>query len=351
MKNKFLRRTVFVLAVLGLLAGAAALFRLRGSAFRWDLFATTLAGVDWRWLSGSLILVYCTYLGRAFRWRVMLRPLRPHPNFLNLLIATIIGFTAIVLFGRPGELVRPYLIASKERVPFSSQMAAWLLERVYDLLVVLLLFGFALAMFDKTAPINGEMGPALTFVFHLGGWVVAIACLACLTVLVLSSLYLPVFSKRISEALEFLPHAWHNRAHEFIDSFVTGMQSTRSLASVLTIVVYTLIEWLIIVASTYFLLRSVPATSGLRLLDSLVIVGFIAFGSIVQLPGVGGGTQIATTVVLTELYGLPLEVSTGIAVLLWIVTFVSIVPAGLGLAAHEGLNWGKLRHIETKEIL
>jgi uncharacterized membrane protein YbhN (UPF0104 family) len=161
---------------------------------------------------------------------------------------------------------------------------------------------------------------------------------------------LPFFSNRISQALEFLPHTWHRRAHEFIDSFVTGMQSTRNLTSVLAIVFYTLIEWLIIVACTYCLLRSVPATSGLRLLDALVIVGFIAFGSIVQIPGVGGGTQIATTVVLTELYGLPLEVSTGIAVLLWIVTFVSVVPVGLGLAAHEGLNWGKLRHLEIKEI-
>ena len=350
MKNQIWRRTALVLFILGLIAGAAALIHFRGSAFHWDLFAATLVQLDWLWLSGALILVNLTYVGRALRWRIMLRPLRPHPHFLNLLIATMIGFTAIVLFGRPGELVRPYLIASKEKVPFSSQMAAWLLERVYDLLIVLLLFGFALVKFDQTAPPTGQMGPALTFVFHVGGWVVATACLACLTVLALSSLYLPVFSKRISEALEFLPHAWHKRAHGFIDSFVTGMESTRSLASVFAIVAYTLIEWLIIVASTYFLLRSVPATSGMRWLDALVIVGFIAFGSVVQVPGVGGGTQIATTVVLTELYGLPLEVSTGIAVLLWIVTFVSVVPTGLALAAHEGLNWGKLRHIETKEI-
>ena len=60
----------------------------------------------------------------------------------NLLSATVIGFTAITLFGRPGEFVRPYLIALKEKVPVTSQLAAWLLERIFDLLMALLLFGF-----------------------------------------------------------------------------------------------------------------------------------------------------------------------------------------------------------------
>ena len=348
MHNKIWRKIAYVLFILALLGGAVALFKLRRSEFRWDVFAATLVQLDWAWLSCAVVLVYLTYVGRALRWRVMLLPLRPHPNFMNLLSSTIIGFTAIVLFGRPGEVVRPYLIASREKVPFSSQMAAWLLERIYDLLIVLLLFGFALSQFDQTTPPT-EMGPAMRFVFHVGGRIVAGACLGCLLVLALSSLYLPVFSKRLAEALEFLPKKWHKRAHEFIDSFVTGLESTRSHTSVFLILSYTIVEWLIIVASTYFLLRSVPATSSLRWLDGLVIVGFIAFGSIVQLPGVGGGSQIATTVVLTELYGLPLEVSTGIAVLMWLVTFVSIVPIGLGLAAHEGLNWGKLRHIELEE--
>ena len=48
------------------------------------------------------------------------------------------------MFGRPGEFVRPYLIARKEQVPVTSQFAAWVLERMFDLLMALLLFGFAL---------------------------------------------------------------------------------------------------------------------------------------------------------------------------------------------------------------
>jgi hypothetical protein len=50
-------------------------------------------------------------------------------------------------------------------------------------------------------------------------------------------------------------------------------------------------------------------------------------------------------VVLTELFGMPLEVSSGMAVVLWAITFVVIVPFGLLLAFHDGLQWSKLRHL------
>ena len=55
---------------------------------------------------------------------------------------------------------------------------------------------------------------------------------------------------------------------------------------------------------------------------------------------------IATVLVLTEFYGLSLEAATGIALVMWINTFVIIVPIGLGLAFHEGIKWRSLRHID-----
>ena len=62
----------------------------------------------------------------------------------------------------------------------------------------------------------------------------------------------------------------------------------------------------------------------------MILLGFVAFGSVVQIPGVGGGMQIATVLVLTEFFGIGLEAASGIALVLWIITFVAIVPIGLG---------------------
>jgi glycosyltransferase 2 family protein len=65
-------------------------------------------------------------------------------------------------------------------------------------------------------------------------------------------------------------------------------------------------------------------------------------GSLVQLPGVGGGSQFATIETLNRIFGVPPELSTSCGIMLWLVTFIAIVPVGLLLAHRERLSLRKL---------
>jgi hypothetical protein len=128
-----------------------------------------------------------------------------------------------------------------------------------------------------------------------------------------------------------------------LKAFSEGMESTRDSWSLLLLLVYTALEWLLIVGAYYALFRSFPVTSTFNFTDVVIILGFLAFGSIVQLPGIGGGIQVVSILVFTEIYRLPLESAAGVAVFIWIVTFVVVVPVGFVCALHEGLNWKKLK--------
>ena len=55
--------------------------------------------------------------------------------------------------------------------------------------------------------------------------------------------------------------------------------------------------------------------------------------------------QVVAVLVLTELFGVRLELATAFALLLWVLTFVVIVPLGLALALKEGLDWHSLRRM------
>ncbi len=77
----------------------------------------------------------------------------------------------------------------------------------------------------------------------------------------------------------------------------------------------------------------------------------MTLGSLVQVPGLGGGVQVASIVALTRIYGVPLEAASGIAILLWMVGSIAIVPFGLACAFQEGLNWSKLKLLSAKQIL
>lgn len=310
-------------------------------AFDWQLAASSFARLRWSWLLLALVPLFGTYYWRALRWAVMLKPLKPQPSVHNLLSATLIGFTAITLFGRPGEFVRPYLIARKEQVPLSSQLATLLLERMYDLLMALLLFGFALARVNASGM---AVGPQLHAVLNVGGKVLGLVGVVLLIVLLAFRHLAEPARRRLTEALRFLPEHQFVKAEKLVAAFVQGVESTRSDAALLAVLFYTAIEWAFILACYWCLVRSFTGVN-LTFVDIMIFLGFIAFGAIIQLPGIGGGVQVASVLVLTELFGTRLETATAFAFIVWIITFVVVIPVGLLLALTEGLRWNSLRQI------
>ena len=332
-----------VLAIVAAFALPPVLKRL--ATFDWAMFRGTFASVDWRWMIASWLLALSTYLGRVLRWQVMLAPQRPKSSFIDIFKATAIGFTAVVLFGRPGEVVRPYLIAKKENVSFSSQMAAWFLERVYDLLIVLLIFGFALAAFE---PPEAALSKGIQWVLHTGGKVVFFLGAACLAFLFAAGWVSPYRTEAVVSRIP-MPHLARNKLLDLLHSFFAGMSSCRSPKAIFQMFFYTLFEWSIIIGCYVCLFRSFPFMSHFGILDIFVFLGFVAFGSIVQLPGIGGGVQVVAVAVLNELFQMPLEQASGVAISIWVATWVTIVPVGLLLAMQEGLKWRSLKHIEDAD--
>jgi uncharacterized protein (TIRG00374 family) len=322
---------------------AFAVYRWRTSGFAWHEFAAALENVDWSWLTLGLALILATYVGRALRWQVMLRPLKKNTTLWPVFSATVIGFTAVVLFGRAGEPVRPYLIAKKEGVTFSSQVAAWVVERMLDLLMVLVIFGVALSQVSRSAI---QHGPRVKIVLEAGGYTAGLTGAACLALLLGLRQFRGGVQKRLMDGLGFLPVAMTAKIAKALESFGEGMESTRSGSRTALLVFYTVVEWCVIAASFRCVFKAFPATRALGMTDVVILLGFVCFGSIVQLPGVGGGMQIVTVLMLTEFFGVSLEAASGIALVLWIISFVAIVPIGLVLAFREGIQWRNLRHIE-----
>jgi uncharacterized protein (TIRG00374 family) len=332
--------------VAGVLAAVLAAWllhsRLSARAFDWGLAAAAVTRLHWPWLLLALIPIFGTYYGRALRWEVFLRPLKARPSMRNLLVATVIGFTAITLFGRAGDFVRPYLIAVKEKVPVSSQIASWLLERVFDLLMASLLLGFALAHVPASAL---HVGAKLAWVLTFGGKIVGASCAAVLVALVSLRHFAEPVRRRLVTAARWLPERWSARAEKLVNALVKGVESIRSDGALLLIFLYSVLEWVLIGACYWCLAQAYVGIINITVVDVLIMMGFISFGGVVQIPGVGGGTQVVAVLVLTELYGIRAELATGFALLLWILTFVAIVPVGLGLALKEGLDWHNLRQI------
>jgi uncharacterized protein (TIRG00374 family) len=344
LKKHHLGLAIAILAVVG--AATFLYFRLGEAGFEWSRFVAILKRLHQGWLWAAVALILAAYAVRAARWQVMVLPIAPQATFPQMLSATFIGFTAVVLFGRAGEPVRPYLISRKLKVSFSSQVAAWLVERILDLLMILVLFGLSLAQINIA---SGGTDSNLYTALRAAGWLAGLTGAACLAGLVALRRYRGRIRSRLEESLTFLPERPLARVRGFIQAFDEGMQSMRNPASIWLLVLSTMFEWGLVAAVYFTTLRAFPDLAHLTLTQVLTLMGLATFAGVIQIPGVGGGLQIAIVVVLTELYGVTFEAASAVALLLWIMNCVVAVPLGLALAFHEGIQWRTMRHVGDEE--
>src|SRR5919197_768250 len=115
-------RTIATAAVVVILAVLVYLQFRTWTSFEWSKLLKY--ELQWRHIFHGIVFIYVAYFLRALRWKIFLRPVRKHASTWSLLASTLVGFTGLAILGRPGELIRPYLIARRENLSFSSQQAS-----------------------------------------------------------------------------------------------------------------------------------------------------------------------------------------------------------------------------------
>ena len=312
--------------------------------FDWPTFWSQGKQISRRHILQAIALIYFHYFLRALRWKIFLRPVRKDVSTTSLISPTMIGFTGMALLGRPGELIRPYLIARRTNLTFSSQMAAWAVERVFDIcaftvLLVLAIFlpGTALhSLQSRGVTIFGLLFIALAVGVSLGAVLVAKSGEAVSSWL----------ERRFSHVSAHLAHRIARRLREFHG----GLDTIHDPLAFFEIVGVSLAMWSCI-ALAYLEVTHAYGTALRQMTISTImpLMGSSMLGSLIQLPGIGGGSQLGTISALQYIYRVPHELAASCGILLWLTTFVSVVPAGLLLAHRERLSLRKLSEESEQE--
>jgi len=305
--------------------------------FDWATFWTQTDHINKFHILHGVLLIYLAYLMRALRWKIFLRPIRPHASTLRLIAPTIIGFTGLALLGRPGELIRPYLIARKEELTFSSQLAVWAVERIFDvgaftgLLIGVIFFATGpkeLVYYSKFRE-GGLILTALVVGLSLSAWLVSKNGEAIASWV----------ERRFSHLAANLGHRIALRIREFRG----GLNTIHGPWELIQLIVVSVLMWYLIALAYQEVTHSYGADSlQIQVSQVLLLMGSSMVGSMIQLPGVGGGSQLATISTLKHVFDVPNELAASCGILLWLVTFVAVIPLGLILAHLDRLSFRKL---------
>ena len=300
--------------------------------FDWAVFYANLRYISIR---HSLLAVVLTYAGlflRAVRWKVFLRSLKPVPT-ARLFGSTIMGFAGLALLGRAGELVRPYLIARKEELSVSSQIAVLALERIFDTAAAGLLIATALCSSSvlQFLPYREQFRRGSLLLIVVMG---AAAILA---------LVLARNGQRLGSVLERILLPLSGRLAGKIggtaSAFCADLNRIQDAKSLGYISMLSILIWLFIALAH---LESIHAFSSLRyisLADALLLLGLSLLGSLAQLPA-GGTQQLIFIVALINVFGVPTELAVSCSILGWLTIFMIPVPVGLALLplTHSSLH-------------
>jgi glycosyltransferase 2 family protein len=308
--------------------------------FDWGTFWSQIHRIKKVHVLHGIALIYLAYVLRALRWKIFLQPVRPKTRVIDLVSPTVIGFTGLALLGRAGEFIRPYLIARRANLPFSSQLAVWAVERTFDIGAFTVLM--VLAIFLPSA-LQSIPHPEYYRQFRDAGFLLVAGVSAAAVGAVLISKSGEVIAKWIENKFSHLSSGFGHRLAQKVREFGMGLNTIHGPLSLLWLALLSVGMWYV-VALAY---QEVTHSYGVDALEIpvsqlLILMGASMAGSMLQLPAVGGGSQMATIATLSAVFDVPPELAASCGILLWLVTFAAIVPVGLILAHRERLSLRKL---------
>ncbi|HYX53889.1 MAG TPA: lysylphosphatidylglycerol synthase transmembrane domain-containing protein [Candidatus Limnocylindrales bacterium] len=345
------------------LVGLAALIYLQIRTWRkfdWQSFKEQTEGVNVVLIAAGVAIIYFDYYLRAVRWKLLLKPMCKTESS-KLLAPTMIGFTSMALLGRPGEFIRPFLIARKENLTMSSQLAVWVVERLFDMGAFALIFAINLLFSsDQLQNLPGFMyGPAKRVGhYNVSSYVfVELFGLFLLVGVLVGAFFAFRIRRNPDRAAGFIRRVFSPISEKFahglstrVHTFGEGLNTVESFADFVQLFGLSVLLWLTI-GGAYWCVTHAYADIGpdMTLSSCFLLTGGSVAGGVLQLPVVGGGSQLATIGILVGVFDYPKELAISAGMMLWLVTFMSIIPTGLVLTHFEHLSLRKLGEESKQE--
>ena len=281
--------------------------------FEWSVEIQKLKMIHWGWIVLAACCDFLVYIVQSWRWNALLKPVARVP-FWRTVQAIYIGlFANEVLPLKSGEVVRCYLVAHWNRLPFPKVFSAAMIERLID--GTILVAGFYWILRHGQLPQQVRAGVA-----------VLVGLVAVLGTLVLFAVLNKRFARHVTTG-----HRWSESLYMIVEGLHLMARSPSSIQAVLGSLVYLGLQ----VFPVYALL----AGYNLRLdwTDALIVLLITRLGTIVPgAPSNIGVFQLVAFVALNTVLGVDAETAKSVAFLMFLVITVPLILGGTVALALTG---------------
>ncbi len=228
------RRIAQIVLILGVTIGCIA-YAVQGMA--WGEIKASFGRANYISLLPMMLILFSFYAIKAWRWALLVRPIKPlSPQ--EVTPALMIGFMANNLLpAHLGGFVRVFVLGKQYDLEKTAVLSTVVLERVFDILAILLLLGISL-------PFISGMPPEI----EAGCKVFGIASMFGVLVLLVYMAFTQWFvgaTRSILSWLPFIPSKLSDGIVRMLESGALGLNSVRSPRLLAGIVVSSVAQWIL----------------------------------------------------------------------------------------------------------
>jgi uncharacterized protein (TIRG00374 family) len=323
---------------------ASALLWWFGRNLDWVEVGQAVRDADPRLLMVAILLICSVYLFRAFRWGALLKPLSA-ARFPDLFAATAIGFSAVFLIGRAGEFVRPVVLSMRDpRVRPSASLVTIVVERIYDMSAVALMFAINLIWFKPPSATDVAFERVRT-----AGWILLGATILGIAFLVWFRAQSPLVIGFVERLLSWrlIPRKLAKLVLSLFEQLAQALRVLVNLTELLETIGWTALIWFAIAGANFMVMRAfhLPVGPG----ETIFVLGWALVGSLVPTPGGAAGAFHAATAAGLLFLGVQKDTAAALSIVMHLVDFGPALLFGIFYLIRGDLSISKLRTMISPE--
>lgn len=323
---------------------AVFIFWFFGRNLDWREVIASVRKADPLYLGLAFVGICVGYFLRAVRWRVLLNPIT-ESSLRELFATTTVGFAAILLVGRAGEIVRPMWLPMRDkRVRPSAALVTIFVERVFDLASLIAFFSISLIWFRTPVGHESEFAS-----IKLVGNMMIVAIVAGFIGLIIyhrNSVRIINWFTAFSDR-KFIPARLRALFLSLMANLATSLNILKSAREIFLVAFWTTALWLSIAIPTWLVLLAFDLP--MSFLDSTFVMGVASLGSLVPTPGGAAGAFHAATAGSLIILGVEREQAAAISIVLHLIYFVPAMVFGLYYFFHGDISIERFRSLLSSE--
>ncbi|MCK5058124.1 MAG: flippase-like domain-containing protein [Candidatus Aminicenantes bacterium] len=282
------------------------------------------------------------YFIRAYRWGIILSQYKKKIPLITLFNFTAIGFFLNLLPGRIGEPVRGILLAREEKIDKSYGLASVVIERLIDLLMMILIFLVSLIF------LKSQDSPLLLTLKNVSFYVLPF-------IILIFFMFYFINVPRVFQFIEkivlffskIIPLKLRERVVRFTLHFLKGLKLNLSAIDFLKLFFSSLLVWLYLIGFYWFLMKGFNIN--INFFETIHYFSILIVFAAIPTPGMAGTIDLASKEALMELFDVAKNDAVAFTLLVHVLLLLVWIVLGFVAIQMQGLNFKMLKNIKEKE--